>query len=58
MRDNIKNSNYFKKYLLELEEDIDNETDKEKEFLENVEPPSPERTRLAREWAKRQRFSD
>lgn len=27
MRDNIKNINYFKKYILELEEDINNETD-------------------------------
>ena len=27
MRDNIKNINYFKKYMLELEEDINNETD-------------------------------
>ena len=35
-----------------------NENINDKEFLENVEPPSPERTRLAGEWAKRQRFSD
>ena len=27
MRDNIKNINYFRKYMLELENDINNESD-------------------------------